>query len=42
MDNVKLARNLVKEKIEPLKHPQIKDELQTKYLQILIDFEKNN
>jgi len=29
-------------KIKPLKHPQIKNELQIKYLQILIDFEKNN
>lgn len=31
-----------KGKIKALKHPQIKGELQTKYLQILIDFEKNN
>lgn len=36
----KIIKN--KGKIELLKHPQIKDELQIKYLQILIDFEKNN
>lgn len=28
--------------IGPLNHPQISDELQKKYLQIVIDFEKNN
>jgi len=28
--------------ISPLKHPQINNDLQSKYLQILIDFEKNN
>ena len=31
-----------KGKIKELKHIQIKEELQAKYLQILIDFEKNN
>lgn len=31
-----------KGKISLLKHPQISDEMQAKYLQILIDFEKNN
>jgi len=36
----KIIKN--KGKIELLKHPQIKEELQMKYLQILIDFEKNN
>jgi hypothetical protein len=36
----KIIKN--KGKIEPLKHPQIKEELQVKYLQILIDFEENN
>lgn len=36
----KIIRN--KGKIESLRHPQIKKNLQTKYLQILVDFEKNN
>lgn len=36
----KIIRN--KGKIESLQHPQIKKELQLKYLQILVDFEKNN
>jgi hypothetical protein len=31
-----------KGKISLLKHPQIKEDLQKKYLQILVDFEKNN
>jgi len=29
-------------KIKPLKHPQLQEELQIKYLQILKDFERNN
>ncbi|MFA7169793.1 MAG: hypothetical protein WC178_02980 [Candidatus Paceibacterota bacterium] len=29
-------------KISPLKHPQISDEMQAKYIKILTDFEQNN